>query len=77
MVYLVAINGLDAGRVFELQEGWTTVGRHTDCQIVLPLDSVSRHHAVIRIDGDQAQLEDLSSSNGTRLNDSPVETSIL
>ena len=74
MVYLVAINGLDAGRVFELQEGWTTVGRHTDCQIVLPLDSVSRHHAVIRIDGDQAQLEDLSSSNGTRLNDSPVET---
>ena len=74
MVYLVAINGLDAGRVFELQQGWTTVGRHTDCQIVLPLDSVSRHHAVIRIDGDQVQLEDLSSSNGTRLNDCQVET---
>lgn len=76
MVYLVAINGLDAGCVFELQQGWTTVGRHPDCQIVLPLDSVSRHHAVIRIDGEQVQLEDLSSSNGTRINDCSVQTLI-
>ena len=74
MVYLVTVNGLDAGRVFELQEGWTTVGRHPDCQIVLPLDSVSRHHAVIRIRAGEAQLEDLSSCNGTRVNDCSVET---
>ena len=48
--------------------------RHPDCQIVLPLDSVSRHHAVIRIDGEHVQLEDLSSSNGTRVNDCNVQT---
>mgnify|MGYP003948962759 CR=1 FL=1 len=68
MAYLVAINGLDVGRVLELQDGWNSIGRQPDCQVFLQLDSVSRHHATIRIDGEQAQLEDLSSRNGTLVN---------
>lgn len=68
MAYLVTINGLDVGRVLELQDGWNSIGRQPDCQVFLQLDSVSRHHAMIRIDGEQAQLEDLSSRNGTLVN---------
>ena len=68
MAYLVSINGLDVGLVLELQDGCNSIGRQPDCQVFLQLDSVSRHHAVIRIDGEQAQLEDLSSRNGTLVN---------
>ena len=73
MAYLVAINGLDVGRVLELQDGWNSIGRHPDCQVFLQLDSVSRNHAVIRIDGEQAQLKDLGSRNGTLVNSHDVE----
>jgi len=73
MAYLVAINGLDVGRVLELQDGWNSIGRHPDCQVFLQLDSVSRHHAVIRLDGEQAQLKDLGSRNGTLVNSHHVE----
>ncbi len=73
MAYLVSINGLDVGLVLELQDGCNSIGRQPDCQVFLQLDSVSRYHAVIRIDGEQAQLEDLSSRNGTLVNARDVQ----
>ena len=45
-----------------------TVGRHTDCDLVLVDPTVSRLHAVLRLFGDQWFLEDLGSTNGTRVN---------
>lgn len=44
------------------------VGRMPDCDLVIDDPSVSKHHASISWDGKQAMVEDLKSSNGTRLN---------
>ncbi len=44
------------------------VGRLPDCDLVIDDPSVSKHHAKITWDGKDAILEDLKSSNGTRLN---------
>ena len=44
------------------------VGRLPDCDLVIDDPSVSKHHARIEWDGKCALVEDLKSSNGTRLN---------
>jgi hypothetical protein len=44
------------------------VGRMPDCDLVIDDPSVSKHHARIEWDGHDALVEDLKSSNGTRLN---------
>ncbi|TCO71756.1 FHA domain-containing protein [Chromatocurvus halotolerans] len=45
-----------------------TVGRSDDCDITLPSSKVSRQHARFRLAEDGVTVEDLGSSNGTRLN---------
>lgn len=47
----------------------STIGRATDCTVVIQEPSVSRKHARILINGDLAEVEDLGSSNGTFVND--------
>jgi pSer/pThr/pTyr-binding forkhead associated (FHA) protein len=44
------------------------VGRGGDCDLRLAEEAVSRHHCLIRVTGDSADVSDLGSSNGTFLN---------
>ena len=44
------------------------VGRLPDCDLVIDDPSVSKHHARVEWDGTEALVEDLKSSNGTRMN---------
>lgn len=44
------------------------IGRDAQCTIPLTRPGVSRHHAQIRIEGGQATIQDLGSTNGTLLN---------
>jgi hypothetical protein len=44
-----------------------TIGRG-DCDLILDDRLVSRQHAVIRVDDNQLVIEDLASTNGTRVN---------
>ena len=60
--------GPDPGRKIELTAGQYTMGRHPDCDIVLNVAAVSRHHAEMVIDGNKVFLRDLGSRNGTYLN---------
>ncbi|MET0287374.1 MAG: FHA domain-containing protein [Polyangiales bacterium] len=54
--------------------GVTLVGRDgTTCRICIFDGLISRKHARIQCDGDQATIEDLGSRNGTRLNGVPIE----
>ncbi len=53
---------------FELPEGVHEIGRSSGCSVRLDEPSVSRQHARLRIEKSRAILEDLGSSNGTRLN---------
>jgi len=52
----------------QLDEGDHLIGRHPAS--ILPIDEshASRHHAVIRVHGEEAVLEDLGSRNGTCVN---------
>lgn len=48
------------------------LGRDLDCDVVLSDPSVSRRHAALRREGRRWLLEDLGSTNGTRVNGSIV-----
>lgn len=50
-----------------------TVGRLPDCDVVVDDPSVSKHHARLSWNEALWTVEDLGSSNGTRLNGQPVE----
>jgi len=50
------------------------LGRDADCDIVIPMRQVSRHHVRIFKDVDGAMVEDLNSKNGTYVNGHHIET---
>lgn len=51
-----------------------TIGRDPGCDIPLPEDTVSARHAHLTYHHSQWWLEDLASTNGTRLNNTPITT---
>ncbi|MEQ8516755.1 MAG: FHA domain-containing protein [Chromatocurvus sp.] len=57
----------DDGTAYTLSEE-LTVGRSDDCDITLPSSKVSRQHARFQAADGGVTVEDLGSSNGTRLN---------
>ena len=61
----------------ELDTDLITVGRHPDSNVVLPSPSVSSHHATIKRRGDSYFVQDLGTTNGTRLNGVEVEEAKL
>ena len=56
---------VEGGRRHALIEGDNVLGRAEDCEVSLPLASISRHHAVITVDGNRITVQDLHSKNGT------------
>jgi two-component system response regulator FlrC len=48
-----------------LREGSNRIGSAADCEVCLPHTTVSRVHAELIVSGDQAELLDLGSRNGT------------
>ncbi len=74
---LIYPTGPDMGRRWELGTDEIVVGRGADCDIMIDRDSVSRRHArVFRVD-DQWFVEDLGSTNGSYINDVPIQRSPL
>lgn len=64
---LRGVSGSTFGKHFPLY-GTTVIGRHSDCDICLPSDEVSRKHAKILVTADGLYVEDMGSSNGTFVN---------
>ncbi|HET9875475.1 MAG TPA: FhaA domain-containing protein [Mycobacterium sp.] len=62
-----------SGRTYQLHEGTNVVGRGQDAEFRLPDTGVSRRHLEIRWDGRVARLSDLNSTNGTTVNNAPVQ----
>ncbi|HET8648147.1 MAG TPA: FHA domain-containing protein, partial [Vicinamibacteria bacterium] len=56
-----------------LREGSLLVGAAPDCGLRLDHPTVSRRHARLEVRGDEVELTDLGSSNGTRVNDRAVQ----
>ncbi len=70
---LVSDSSWLSGKVFELKDAGTIIGRGKDCDIVIPGNHLSRNHAVIRKKGDHLVLKDLQSANGSFVNEIRVE----
>ena len=62
-----------SGRTYQLREGANVIGRGQDAQFRLPDTGASRRHLEIRWDGQVALLSDLNSTNGTTVNNAPVQ----
>jgi pSer/pThr/pTyr-binding forkhead associated (FHA) protein len=71
---LVIAEGKEAGREFEFDQASVVIGRTAECDVILYEAGVSRRHARIFAEGDGFFIEDLGSSNGTRVNGAPVQS---
>lgn len=61
----------------ELDSDVITIGRHSDSIVELPSSSVSSHHATIKRRKDSFYVQDLGTTNGTKLNGVEVEEAKL
>ncbi len=65
---LIAQSGPDAGRSFPLPSAQNVIGRDPSAQVTLSDPTVSRQHAMIRVDADRTTVSDLGSMSGTSVN---------
>ncbi|MFZ5472141.1 MAG: FHA domain-containing protein [Myxococcota bacterium] len=70
---LVIAQGKEAGREFVFEQGSVVIGRTSECDVVLYDPGVSRRHARIYSEGPAYFVEDMGSSNGTKVNGSIVK----
>ena len=64
-------------QTFDILEEKTTVGRVDDNSLRLDDPSVSSHHAEILLVGEQLQIHDLGSTNGTFINGEQISDAVL
>jgi two-component system cell cycle response regulator len=69
---LVVICGPDIGRRIPLALPSLTIGRDAVCDVVVPIDGISRRHCEL-VQRDGVRLRDLGSTNGTWLNGRVLE----
>jgi len=76
-VKLVMFKADGQRRDFQLKGEVTTLGRNTDCEMQIPLATISRKHCQIRVEGDRVFVRDMGSSNGTFVNNQRVQEADL
>ena len=74
---LIYPTGAQMGKRFTLDGDALLIGRGSDCDIVVDLDSVSRRHAKIERRSGKIMVADLQSTNGTYVNELQVEEHAL
>ncbi len=73
---LRVVSGDEPGKVFSIQPPEAVIGR-SHCEVPIDDLEISRRHARIFFEGEQAYLEDLGSTNGTFVNDEPIARAVL
>jgi len=73
----LAVDDDERVRVVPLGRGWTRIGRSLSAQLRLDDPTVSRRHALVYVDEDEAKLLDDRSLNGVFLNGDRIELSEL
>jgi serine phosphatase RsbU (regulator of sigma subunit) len=72
MASLHILRGVNQGQRIALDGDRVLLGRSPECQVVIPITSVSRQHArIIRVQ-DHYYIEDMQSRNGTYLNNERI-----
>ena len=63
---MIRIKFCSTGQVMEFYKNEIMIGRNSNCDMIVNQPSLSRHHAVIRLESyDKYSIEDLRSTNGT------------
>lgn len=62
-----------AHKAFPLPKDVTVIGRRHDCDLRIPLPTVSRKHCQLSLNDGEVELRDLNSTGGTFLNDKRVD----
>jgi predicted component of type VI protein secretion system len=70
---LVLLKKNGAHRAFPLPSSVTVIGRRHDCDLIIPLPTVSRKHCRLTRNEDSVKLLDLGSRCGTFVNDERVD----
>ena len=74
---LTILKGPQTGSTFVLDSPEVTIGRDPGSAVFLNDMTVSRHHAVLRVSGLSATIEDLGSLNGTWVDGAIVNNATL
>jgi two-component system, cell cycle response regulator len=74
---LVVIYGNELGKKYNLNSSSLVVGRSSKCDIQIDQESISRNHSKIVNTGKSILIRDLGSTNGTYVNDEPIDEYIL
>ncbi|EHC11170.1 FHA domain containing protein [Fischerella thermalis JSC-11] len=77
MPYLIYAPDTPNERVYELKQGFNTLGRKIDNTIVLLEETVSRYHAQIHVSSNGVMIKDCGSRNHTFVNQVKVTVSQL
>jgi len=73
---LRGVSGATFGKTFPML-GSMVIGRDPACDITIPSDEISRQHARIITRPGSILLEDMGSSNGTYVNNKPIQTAVV
>jgi len=71
---LTISEGKEAGKEFVFDQASVVIGRTSDCDVILYDPGVSRKHARIFAEGGAYFVEDMGSSNGTKVNGGIIRT---
>jgi len=74
---LVVIYGDELGKKYNLNASSLLIGRSSKCDIQIDQESTSRNHSKIVNTGKSILIRDLGSTNGTYVNDEPIEEHVL
>jgi predicted component of type VI protein secretion system len=70
---LVVMQGTGQGKEIPISKTEFTIGRDAGCNLRPASQHVSKRHCMLRVRGEQVFLEDFKSTNGTFVNDQPVQ----
>ena len=72
-VNLVLFKKDGSQKTFTLPDNTTVIGRRHDCDLCIPLKTVSRKHCELNLNNETVNIRDLDSSGGTFVNGNKIK----
>ena len=76
-VNLILFKKNGSQKVFPLPKDTTIIGRRHDCDLCIPLESVSKRHCQLNYNKKELKILDLGSRNGTKLNGKRIDETVI
>lgn len=73
---LRGVSGATLGKTFAVADQ-AVIGRQPDCDIPIPAEEISRHHARLKLVSEGVHVEDLGSANGSFINNQRIQSGLL